>query len=134
MRRGTAFGAFGMVMVSTPSLRISVDAVGVDGGGQREPAEKRAVAAFDAMVLLAGHARRRPLSLELDVTVEEPDLEILAGEPGQFGGEHVSIGRLVQVDRWRPARVTGLGEPVDPLLQGEQIAQRIPAREGHGGS
>jgi len=57
-------------------------------------------------------------------------LKVLLRQPRQLGGEHVFGRRLIQVDWGRPTGLTG-GKTVEVLLYGQQVANRIPAREGH---
>ena len=109
IRRGTALGAFGIVIVSTPSCRSALmrSASTADGSAKRRrngpcPRSTR-------WYCSQGTRGDGPLPLELQLPVEEPDLEVVTREPRQLGREHVAIDRLVQVDGRRPAGVAGLG-------------------------
>ena len=57
------------------------------------------------------------------------NLDLVAREPGEFGGQHEGVGGFVEIDRRGPARRVGADELPDLLVQREQIAQRIPPRE-----
>ena len=77
----------------------------------------------------ATRASRRPCSGE--PAVVHLDADLLAREPGQFGGDDEGVGGLAQVDGRRPALRAGGGQPLESVLNREQIAERIPARESH---
>lgn len=113
-------------------VEFSGDACGIDRQRKLERAAEGAVAALDAVVAFA---RRRPLVTNArngQAAVAHLNLQVLASEARQFSGQDVLVGRLVQVDRrgppghsWRKA--------VEVLLNGQQVANGIPAREGHVG-
>ena len=79
-----------------------------------------------------GPAAFAPHAGERQPAVVQVDLEVLALETGQFGGDHVVFGRFVQIDRRRPAARARAQTGPRPLLDGEEIADGIPARERHG--
>src|SRR5690606_28075668 len=81
-------------------------------------------------VLLAGDVAVAPHTREREPPLVKMDLQILAAQPGQLRRDHVAVGGLVQIDGRHPARRAG-GKPVEPLLDGEQVADRIPAGKGH---
>ena len=131
MRRAAASASFGQVTVSTPSRRSAVMRVGVDRHRQLECAAERAVAALDAMILFAGagHARgaRRRGSAGRRETGSSMSSRAM---PGSSAVTTYSVGGFVQIDRRLPAGGTGR-KPIQPLLDGQQIANRIPARKRH---
>ena len=132
MRRALPSAAFGQMTVSTPSRRSARDAVAVDGKRQLERAAEAAVAALDAMILLARHVALAPRDPEI---VSWPsltlDLDVVARRgPGSSAVIDVFVGGFMDVDRRNPACGAGR-EPVEPLLDGQQIANRIPARKRH---
>ena len=55
----------------------------------------------------------------------------VARQAGQFGGDDEGVGGLAQVDGRRPALRAGGGQPLEPMLNREQVAKRIPARKCH---
>ena len=114
-------------------LQIGGDALDVDRFRQRERAREAAVAALDPVVLLAGHVFVRGAgaarAADDDAVVFGVDLDLVAGEARQFRGEDELGRRLVEIDRRRPARRVGADELTELLVQREQVAQRIPARE-----
>jgi hypothetical protein len=64
------------------------------------------VAAFDAMILLArdlSSVMARACASNGDAGLFSVDLDLIAREAGQLGGEDELSGRLVQVDRGSPA-------------------------------
>jgi len=92
------------------------------------------VATFDAVILFAGDRATRfnPARTSNDhAAILGMDVNLFAREPGQFRREHIMLGGLVQVDRGRPAGRIGAYQIPELFVESEQIAQRIPAREGH---
>ena len=118
-------------MVSTPSRRSAAICSTSTGRRQREGARELAVAALDLVVLLAGHARVAA-ALQRQAAVLHFDAHLLARQAREFGGDDEGVGRLAEVDGRRPALRAGRGQPLEPMLNGEQIAQRVPACKGHG--
>ena len=105
--------AFGIVIVRTPSFRSARDPVDVDRLGQREGARKAAVAAFDAVILLAGDVAagdRGPRPADDDAELFDVDVDLIARQAGQFSGQDELGGGLVEVDRRRPAGRVGADE------------------------
>jgi len=49
----------------------------------------------------------------------------------EFGGHDVGVGGLVEIDGGRPPGAFKARQALHPLLECEQIAQRIPASKGH---
>jgi hypothetical protein len=108
-RRKATASAFGQVTVSTPS---------------------RITAALEPVVLLAGTRAFPPQSRQRDGVLGGFHGDVGFEEAGQFGGQHVGLGRFMQIDRRMPARGPGR-EPVKALLDSEKVAQWIPAGERH---
>ena len=116
-------------------LEIGGDRVDVDRFGQREGAREAAVAALDAVVLLARHVAVRVA----DARAADDDAAYLrrgcrfgrAPGPGSSAVSTNSVGGFVEIDRRRPAGRVGADELTELFVQREQIAQRIPARERH---
>src|SRR5207253_2178788 len=96
--------------------QVGLDAVAIDGQRQLEGPIEAAMAALDAVVLLAGDAAFGALPGNDDVPVVHLDLDILTAKTGHFRGDHVVAGRLVDVDGGNPAGRPGC-EPVEPLLK-----------------
>ena len=112
-------------------MKIRGNPIGVNRQRKLKRAAERAVPALHAVVLLAGrlalgaHARQRQSS------VEHLNLKVLALEARQLRGDRVLVGGLVEVDGRHPSRGAGR-EPVEPLLNGQQVADRIPSGKRHG--
>ena len=94
-------------------------------------ARKTAVAAFDAMVLLAGVLAAGACAANDDAALLGVNLDLVAGESGKLGGQHEDVRGFVEIDRRRPAGRVVADERPELLVEREQIAQRIPPREGH---
>src|SRR5688572_7815230 len=114
----------------------SLDEIGrhafdIDRFGEDEGARETPVAALDAMVLLAGDLSARALAAYHDAALFGVNLDLLAGESGEFGRQDKRAGGLVEIDRRRPSRRIGADELPDLFVQRQQIAQWIPPREGH---
>ena len=88
--------------------------------------------ALDAVVLLAGNVSRA-LATNHDAGFLRVDLDLVSSKAGKFGGQYEGAGGLVEIDGWGPAGRVGADELTDLIVEREQIAQRIPPREGHVG-
>jgi elongation factor P len=88
------------------------------------------MATLDAMVLLAGDGPLAARTRESKTAVLHMDVNILALEAGHLRGDYVAIGSFVEIDGRRPAGRPRC-KPVEPLLDGEQIANGIPAGKRH---
>jgi len=115
-------------------LEIGGDGVDLDDVGERKGAREAAVAALDAVVLLArdraawiGAAR----AANDDATLFGVDVDLLPRQAWQLRGQDVVVHRFIEINRWRPAWRVGSNQMPELFVEGEQIAQRIPAREGH---
>ena len=86
--------------------------------------------AFDPMELLTGADVTLPLAGEGQPPVVKVNLDRIAGDAGELGRDDVLAGSLVQIDGRFPPAMSGC-ESIQPLLNGQQVANRIPAREGH---
>ena len=92
------------------------------------------MAALDPVILLArdiAAGRGDPGTANRDAAVLGVDVDVVAGQAGQFRGEYELVRRLVQIDRRSPARRVAADQLTELFVQREQVAQRIPAREGH---
>ena len=89
------------------------------------------MAALDLVVLLAGDAGVAP-ALQRHPAVLHFDAHLLPRQPGKLGRDDQRIGGFAEVDGRRPALRGGRGQPLQPVLNREQVAERIPACEGHG--
>src|SRR5580765_2243553 len=107
------------------------DVVGTHGTGQREAAMERAMAALHAVVPLARDIGLASRALQRELSVVKPDVDVLAQEARQLGRDDEGVRGLVEIDRRRPASRFDAREPLHAFLEGEQVAQRIPARESH---
>ena len=96
-----------------------------------------AVAALDPMVLFARDrafgigGTGAALAADDDARVFRVDFDLIALQARQLRGEDELGRRFVEVDRWRPAGRVGAHELAEVFMQREQIAERIPSREGH---
>src|SRR4051812_11657286 len=89
-----------------------------------------AVAALDEGEMLARAEARLALAGERQPPVVKMNLDVAAGDAGKLRRDDVVVGRLVQIDRRFPPGMSGR-ESIQALLDGQQVANRIPAREGH---
>ena len=93
------------------------------------------MAALDAVVLLARESSRPGIgaarAANHDAALFGVDVDLIARQAGQFRGEDELVGGFVQIDRRRPAGRVGADKMPELFVEREQIAQRIPAREGH---
>ena len=87
--------------------------------------------ALHAVVLLAGADEVASHAFQGQPTVLHVEVDIIALEPGEFGGDHVMFGGFVDIDRRNPT-AGSWRKPVEAALDGEEIADWIPARERHG--
>jgi len=62
--------------------------------------------------------------------VVELDLNVFAAQAGHFSGENIALGSFEQIARRNPS-FGARRKTFQPLLDGEQIANRIPQRERH---
>ena len=69
-------------------LEIGGDALDVDRLGQHERAREAAVAALDAVVLLARHLAAGALAADDDAAFFGVNLDLVAGEAREFRGQH----------------------------------------------
>ena len=81
--------------------------------------------------LLAFGLARLPLPAQQQLAVLDLDLEVVSGQPGQFDGNPVLLGGLVQIDGGHPALSVLTGQVVQALVQRKQVLERIPTGESH---
>src|SRR6478672_12960658 len=107
------------------------DVVGTNRAGQREAAMERAVASLHPVVALARDIGLASRALQRELSVVKPDVDVLAQEARQLSRDDEGVRGLVEIDRRGPASRFDARELLHPFLEGEQVAQRIPARESH---
>ena len=88
------------------------------------------MAPFDAVILLARYLAAAIASND-DAAFFGVDLDLIAPQPGKFGGQDERAVGFIEIHRRRPPRRIGADQLTDLIVKSEQIAQRIPAREGH---
>ena len=88
------------------------------------------MAAFHLVVLLAWHARVAP-ALKRDAAVLHFNADLVAREAGEFGSDDKRIGRFTEVDRWCPALRPRGRQPLEAMLNREQVAERVPTCKCH---
>src|SRR5690242_3112902 len=104
-------------------LRRGLDLVRLHMAGHGDRPAEGAVAALGPVDLLTGGAARWvPLALDRQQAVLELDLQVLGRDTGQFGGHHVGVLALEDVDRGSP----WLGGGPSARLIGE-----LPGQPGH---
>ena len=86
--------------------------------------------AFHTVELLARNALLTAPAGNRQSAVVQLDLNVFAAQAGHFSGEDIALGRFVQIARRNPS-VGARGKTLQPLLDGEEIANRIPERERH---
>ena len=112
---------------------VGHDAIRVDGDGEVERAAEAAVATLDPVILFARLLAFVSQTRECDpAVVVHRDLKIVSIDAGQFRDDDVLVGRLEEIDRRSPPCRAG-SKTVQALLNGEQVSNRIPARERHRG-
>lgn len=112
-------------------LEIGPDGRRVNRVRQGEGPREAAVPALDAVEANVLGVAGPPLAPEGELAVLDLDLDVVAREAGDLGGDDVAVGGLVDVHQRHPSGLVGAGEAVDALVQRKQILQRVPAREGH---
>ena len=90
------------------------------------------MASLDAMKLLARGFAFPPDAGNSQAPLVMLQLNIVLGQPREFDHHDVLIRGFEDVDRWRPPG-RSRGESRHPLLNGQQVLERIPAYKGHGG-
>ena len=98
---------------------------------QDERARERAVSTLDPVVLFARNLRRAAIAANHDAVFLGVNLDLIAAEARNFGGQDECAGGLVQIDGGRPSGSVGADQLTDLIVKREQIAQWIPARERH---
>jgi elongation factor P len=92
------------------------------------------MAALDAMELLGGDLAIGPGeagAAKDDAAVLGVNVDLVAREAGELGGQHEVGCGLVQIHRRRPAGRVGAHQMSELFVEREEVAQRIPARERH---
>jgi hypothetical protein len=92
--------------------------------------EELAVAALHLVIVLAAHAGGAP-SLQDEAAVLHLDADLVAGEPGQFGGEDEGVGGLAEVHGRRPSLRPARGQALEAVLDADELAEGVPARKRH---
>ena len=98
--------------------------------GQRKGPGELAVSALHLVVVLAGDAGVAP-SVQGEAAVVHADADLVARQAGQFSGDDERLGGLAQVHGRGPAMRSGGREPLDAVLDGDQVAEGIPAGKRH---
>ena len=111
--------------------QVSRDVFSVDRQRQLQRPAEAAMAALDAVKLLAGGFAFTPHPGNGQASLMVLQLHIVLSQPGQFDHDDVAVGGLEDVDRRGPPGGSRR-EAGHPLLYGEQVLERIPAYESHG--
>ncbi len=91
------------------------------------------MAAFDLVILLALLARLAA-ALERQAVVVNINADLLARQTGELGGEYERLARFAQVHGGRPSLRSMGRKAFEAVLNADQIAERVPAREHHDSS
>ena len=126
---GTAFRGLGDDDGQNSVTEVGGDSFGVDSRRQRKRSRKLAVSAFDLVVLLARDASIAT-ALQDDSAVVNFDADLVAGQPWQFGRNNEGVGGFTEVDGWHPP-LWARRQPLETVLDGQQVAQWVPASESH---
>lgn len=86
--------------------------------------------ALDLMVLLASHPRV-PTSLERQTPVVHVDVNLVTSDTRKLGRQQERFSGFTEIDGRHPSLRARGRQSLEPVLDGEQIAKRIPARERH---
>src|SRR5688572_32806102 len=95
-----------------------------------EGAAEAAVATLDTVVLLTDRYALPAHAGNGHSPFMDPNVQILPADSGHFGCEEVLLGRFEDVHGGRPSGRPGR-VAVESLLNGEQVADGIPAGKGH---
>src|SRR5262249_48363614 len=128
---GRRLGPLGTRHREDALAQVGGDASCIDRNRKLERAAERAVAALDQVVLLTGSnssLATRPRKRE--TVVVELDVDVVAREAGEFRRQDIRVRRFEQIDARGPAGLTG-GKTVQPLLNRQQVTERVPACKGH---
>ena len=109
--------------------QVGDDPLRLDRMRQLKRAAERAVPAFETMEVFARGAGVVPDAGNRQTAVMEINPQIVAREPGQFGGHDVGVGGLEEIDGWLPSALAGR-KSVQALMD-QQVANRVPAGKGH---
>ena len=66
-----------------------------------------------------------------DAVVLGVNVDLIARQARKLRGEHELVRGFVEIDRRSPARSVGADKLTELFVERQQIAQRIPPREGH---
>jgi len=88
------------------------------------------VAALETVELLAGDRTLLPHAAQGEAAVAGLNVDVVAFDARNLGGQDVGVGGFVEVNRGLPAGGPRR-EPVQALLDREQIPERIPPCERH---
>jgi hypothetical protein len=86
--------------------------------------------ALHLVVVFAGDPGVAP-AMEGEAAVMDADADLVAREAGQFSRDDERFGGLAQVNGGGPAVRSGRREPLDPVLDGDQVSEGIPAGKRH---
>ena len=120
-----------MFTVRRPFSSSAVMRGRVHGVRQDEGPGEAAVAPFDTLEPQRLRVVRRALAPQRQLPVLDLNLDVLAGETRHLGGHDVAVGNLEQIDRRHPARLVAAGQAIDPLVERQEVLERIPPRKGH---
>ncbi len=87
--------------------------------------------ALDPVVLLARQACNRSFTLNREHTVLDLHTNLFSRQPRDLGNHLIVVRRLEKVDRRSPASCPFARQGVEPFLQSQEIAERIPVRKCH---
>src|SRR5688572_2414869 len=110
--------------------QIRVHAVGHHRLRQQERAAELAMSALHLVILIARDARFTP-SLQRELVVMHVNADLIAGETGQLDGENERVRGFTQINGGRPALRPMNGQPLEAMLNPDEVAERVPARKDH---
>ena len=123
-------GSLGSVTVRTPLVRSADDARRRRSWSANSKVRgERAVAALDLMEVEdrpPRRTRRSRAATDRQPRVLERELDLLAREPGQLGGDDVAVVGFVDVDRRRPGVGVVGGQAFEPSCHARRSRKRIP--------
>ena len=86
---------------------------------------------LDPVILLAADRPTDALSTDDHAAFFRMNLDLVAAETWHFRAKNKGVSRFVEIDGWTPPWRINADELTDLLLQGKQVAQRIPPCERH---
>src|SRR5262245_36490421 len=109
--------------------QVGRDALAIDGKPEPKRPRELPLAALELLVALGTAGLATALAADGQRPVVKFDLDVVPAEAGDLDRQEVTVAVFAQVNRRHPPRRRAAEQALEPLLHGEQVADRIP---GHG--